>query len=133
MSTDQIIFKKIFLFSGLVFVLDQLSKKLVFFYWPELLFCNSQMALGLPKTAWLFWPSYLFFFCFLSWLIFKNRSSLALFFVLGGAVSNLFDRFFLGCVADWLAFFNFPIFNLADVAIFLGLIWFFWQSRRELF
>jgi signal peptidase II len=47
--------------------------------------------------------------------------------VLGGAVGNLIDRFRLGYVTDFLFFsireigFLFPVFNLADSSIFLGI------------
>lgn len=43
--------------------------------------------------------------------------------LLGGALGNLFDRFRLGRVTDFLefAFVTFPVFNLADVFIDIGL------------
>lgn len=40
--------------------------------------------------------------------------------VLGGALGNLYDRIFLGYVVDFLEFPSFPVFNLADSAIVLG-------------
>ena len=45
-------------------------------------------------------------------------------FFLGGAIGNLFDRIWLGYVRDFLRFefMNFPIFNLADVFINIGVI-----------
>jgi len=132
MPTRQIIINHFFFWTGSVFLLDQFSKKLVSFYWPEILYCNTQMALGLPKNALFFWLGYILFFGFLLWLIFKHKS-LALFLVLGGTLSNLFDRLFWGCVVDWIALPGFPIFNLADIMISLGLIWFLFQSRKNLF
>lgn len=44
--------------------------------------------------------------------------------LLGGAAGNGFDRFIYGQVTDFLElrFMQFPVFNLADVAINLGLI-----------
>ena len=44
--------------------------------------------------------------------------------ILAGAVGNGIDRFLGGAVVDFLdiAFFEFPIFNLADVAINVGVI-----------
>ena len=55
--------------------------------------------------------------------------------VLGGAAGNLIDRFRLGYVTDFLLFtirpiFTWPVFNLADSAICLGiflLILYFWR------
>lgn len=45
-------------------------------------------------------------------------------FLLAGALGNGIDRFFLGHVTDFLHFslINFPIFNLADVWINLGIL-----------
>ncbi len=40
--------------------------------------------------------------------------------VLGGALGNLYDRLFFGYVVDFLEFPYFPVFNLADSAIVLG-------------
>lgn len=44
--------------------------------------------------------------------------------VLGGAVGNLLDRIFLGYVIDFikLDFINFPVFNISDIAINIGVI-----------
>jgi signal peptidase II len=45
-------------------------------------------------------------------------------FILAGALGNGIDRFFLGYVVDFLDFrlINFPVFNIADVCINLGII-----------
>ncbi len=42
--------------------------------------------------------------------------------VLGGTIGNLIDRIFLGHVIDFISldFINFPIFNIADIAINVG-------------
>lgn len=40
--------------------------------------------------------------------------------ILGGAVSNLFDRVFYGFVIDFISVMSFPIFNFADSAITIG-------------
>ena len=46
--------------------------------------------------------------------------------ILAGAIGNLIDRAFQGCVIDFLHFYigdmNFPIFNVADTLITLGAI-----------
>jgi signal peptidase II len=59
--------------------------------------------------------------------------------VLGGAIGNLIDRFRLGYVTDFLLFsirpvFTWPVFNLADSAICLGiflLILYFWRRTSS--
>ncbi|HAG10558.1 MAG TPA: signal peptidase II [Desulfotomaculum sp.] len=40
--------------------------------------------------------------------------------IIGGALSNLIDRLQLGLVIDYLDFRVWPVFNLADTAIFIG-------------
>ena len=44
--------------------------------------------------------------------------------IIGGACGNLFERYSQGCVTDFLefAFVNFPIFNVADALIDVGLV-----------
>ncbi len=51
------------------------------------------------------------------------RTALAL--QLGGAVGNLLDRIRLGWVTDWISILDFPVFNLADLSITLGVIFIF--------
>jgi len=52
----------------------------------------------------------------------QPRASLALSLVLGGAVGNFIDRATTGQVVDFLDFtlIHFPIFNVADMAITIG-------------
>ncbi len=50
--------------------------------------------------------------------------SVAFGFIVGGSFGNLFDRIFLGYVRDFIDFdfMTFPVFNLADVALCVGLV-----------
>jgi len=41
---------------------------------------------------------------------------------LGGTVGNLIDRIYLGYVTDFIDFHFWPVFNIADSAIFVGII-----------
>jgi len=46
--------------------------------------------------------------------------------VFAGALSNLYDRFVHGAVVDYVAWhcgFRWPVFNLADVLIDIGIVW----------
>lgn len=48
-------------------------------------------------------------------------------FLMGGALGNLFDRVRHGYVVDFIDFRIWPVFNLADIAIVLGVAFFFWR------
>lgn len=48
--------------------------------------------------------------------------SFALYLILAGAVGNLIDRLRLGFVIDFLDFRVWPVFNLADSAITIGMV-----------
>jgi signal peptidase II len=64
--------------------------------------------------------------CYLLWKSAAkfNGSGLALAFILGGAIGNLYDRLLFGHVTDFLHFYigphTWPDFNLADSAIVCG-------------
>jgi signal peptidase II len=64
------------------------------------------------------------------WLI-----RLALMLELGGALGNLIDRITIGYVVDFISVGNFPVFNVADscitVGVFILLIGVWVQERRE--
>ncbi len=47
--------------------------------------------------------------------------------ILGGALGNLYDRAFMGAVVDMfkLEFIDFPVFNVADIAVTVGAVLFF--------
>lgn len=62
---------------------------------------------------------------YICWRMWRSRSWIALVggaLILSGALSNLYDRFVYGYVIDW-AYLGpwWPVFNLADVMIGLGL------------
>ena len=64
------------------------------------------------------------------------RFSLAL--QLGGALGNLVDRLLLGYVVDFLDFYIWPVFNIADMSVVCGAILLAflllredWQERKE--
>jgi signal peptidase II len=91
---------------------------------------NRGAAFGILQNERLFFIIVtLFVVCMLGYYLWRIRSghiafrtSLAL--VMGGAIGNLIDRIRLGEVVDFLDFrfgeYHFPVFNLADSAIVIG-------------
>ena len=51
----------------------------------------------------------------------RNSSRILLSMVIGGALGNLYDRLFRGFVIDFLAVGTFPVFNLADALLTVGI------------
>jgi len=60
---------------------------------------------------------------------------LAMAMQLGGAFGNMLDRFSVGHVTDFISLGNFPVFNIADASITVGvgvlLLGFWLQERKE--
>ena len=52
-------------------------------------------------------------------------------FLLGGAIGNLIDRIVLGKVVDFFDFIIWPIFNIADIAICIGVGLILWSTWTE--
>jgi len=65
-------------------------------------------------------------------IVAKNGAAVGL--VLGGGVANLADRFVHGFVVDyvsWHKWFEFAIFNAADVCIDIGVAWIVWKMLKK--
>jgi signal peptidase II len=64
----------------------------------------------------------------------NKKYSVALSLILAGALGNLIDRLFLGHVVDFLDFRIWPVFNIADSAITIGMIllgWIIVTSKKQ--
>jgi len=65
----------------------------------------------------------------------KGRLFAPLLLVVTGAISNVLDFFAYGHVVDMLHFvfwgYDYPVFNVADVMIFVGIFWLLWLSFTE--
>lgn len=71
----------------------------------------------------------------LIYLLFYNKESskqIPLALIVAGAVGNICDYFLYGQVIDMFHFilwgYDYPIFNVADSVIFVGIVWLFFQS-----
>jgi signal peptidase II len=60
------------------------------------------------------------------WLFQSVAAQVGLGVALGGASGNLIDLLWRGAVVDFIDFSFWPVFNIADVAIVLGLVVAFW-------
>jgi len=56
------------------------------------------------------------------WLWFLQPLRLALGLMMGGAAGNMIDRLTVGHVTDFLSVGNFPVFNVADSSITVGVV-----------
>jgi lipoprotein signal peptidase len=90
----------------------------------ETISCNTGIAFGIQLPSFVFVLLWIFSIGIILYLLKLEKNNLALTFVLGGATSNIIDRFLHGCVIDYLSFLNIPTFNFADMAICLGVICF---------
>ena len=140
----------------LICVSDRLSKIIVINYFlqgqsikvlPNIfhitLVYNTGTAFGLMKGMnWIFIPLSCLVIFFIIVYIWKSSLkdgiiSLALGLILGGATGNLIDRIKFGYVIDFFDFRIWPVFNIADSAITIGVMLLIWkllctQSLRSL-
>lgn len=91
--------------------------------------CNKGISFGIDAPFVVFGASLVFFAFILSICVYLYKKTpisslllLSLTFVGGGGASNILDRIFLGCVFDYMPLFSqkLPLFNVADVGIFIG-------------
>ena len=61
----------------------------------------------------------------------KKTGELPLALILGGALGNLYDRFFFGGVIDFLDFRVWPVFNVADSCITIGVVLLLWKINKS--
>lgn len=135
--------------SLILFVLDQLTK---FWVVNNLAYFQSKRVIGnflritllynpggafgtnILGGKFYFWFALVVAVVILFWYIFKFSGGAFLragvLFILGGALGNLFDRLRIGKVIDWIEIgfrisgrsFRWPVFNLADTYVTIGLI-----------
>ena len=136
--------KEIFIISLIILILDQISKIIVnmyiklnssiliirnFFYLRNVY--NEGAAFSILEGNRLLFIIIGLISIYLIYSFIKdfnnNKRNIIVFgLLLGGILGNLLDRIFLGYVRDFLDFYifnyNFPVFNIADSAIFIGVV-----------
>lgn len=145
--------KKMFIISFVIMVLDIVSKRLVINFMFEnesISVIDDFFRLTYAKNkgvAFSFLDGHVSFIILMTsiiiYLIFKyvrnnisnNIEIVGYSFIMSGAVGNLIDRVIYGYVVDFFDFnifgYNFPIFNLADTFIVVGVFILFIVSFRE--
>ena len=123
-------------------ILDQITKWMVLSNLElyETTFKNPILSITHIRNeggAWSIFEGHMWFFllvgvvalCIFSYLLYKNRSkskwlTIGLSFVIGGTIGNFIDRFRQGYVVDMFQteFIKFPIFNVADICLVVGVI-----------
>ena len=136
--------KKILIGSFIVLIFDQISKNLVdlfislndsitvikkFFYLTYIYNEGAAWSILNGKRIFLILigiVSLYLIYTFIKDFKENKRNIVAFSLIIGGILGNLFDRIFLGIVRDFLDFkifgLNYPIFNIADCAICIGVI-----------
>lgn len=113
------------IFLILLFVfLDQFSKYIIRST-GKYHICNQDISFGLtihPLFFGIFWLTTIFFILFSFYKKCFIHGDVCLALVLAGAFSNMLDRLYFGCVIDFIKLPFWPVFNLADIFIVLGVI-----------
>ena len=120
-----------------IFIIDQNIKLLFvdgFRYYTDcidlILVYNKGVAFSMFAflAEWLKYIQILLVIAVLSYVYYENKLCYAFpaGLLLGGAISNVYDRFIHGGVVDmvyWHCGFNFAVFNFADVMIDVAVVW----------
>lgn len=91
--------------------------------------CNKGIAFSLPMPWWLIYMIFFLFFLAVGLYLLEKISlkeyfinKIGLILISAGALGNLIDRINHGCVTDFIDLGFFPVFNLADIFIFVGAV-----------
>jgi signal peptidase II len=111
--------KLLSLFTALILI-DQALK-----YFSNETICNPNIAWGIPIVPAIFYFIWIIIIAILILIFLKTEKyyqKIFLIFIFAGALSNMIDRIKFGCVVDYIDLKIFPIFNLADTYITVGIL-----------
>jgi signal peptidase II len=134
-----------FLVAGLIMYIDRISKAWALSLGSSIINMNGLLQFEYALNTGISWSifarndvlmKYLvlpftgFLICFLLWQAYKRirfgHNGMGEFLIIAGALSNLWDRIIYGGVIDFIALhykeWFFPSFNIADMAICLGVL-----------
>lgn len=120
----------------ILIILDQFLKWWMISYHPSLVLENKGIVLGFIENSLIGYSLLAVGLAVLLWLIWQNRNliaplSLPPSLIVAGAISNLLDRIFHGYIVDYFNFFNLNHFNLADIYIFSGVLFYIYLMFRK--
>lgn len=98
---------------------------------------NTGIAFSLPVEGIILQVVTVLFIALLAVLYSRMRAwdnaykALSFGLVFGGALGNALDRFFRGFVVDFISVGSFPIFNIADIAVTVGVVLLLYVDYRE--
>ncbi|MFA5872036.1 MAG: signal peptidase II [Parcubacteria group bacterium] len=87
-------------------------------------FCNENLSWGIKLPTGFFYFLWVIIIGSILLKLFTDKKSaftLPLILILSGGISNLVDRLTQGCVIDFINLKIWPVFNLADVYITIGI------------
>ncbi len=93
--------------------------------------CNENIAWSIPLNGFFFFFVWTIAFALFFALAMRSSWNIFLILALAGSISNIIDRFYFGCVIDYISIGSFPMFNLADILITGGLSVFLLQTFNK--
>ncbi len=110
----------VLIYSLLFILIDQGIKKIVYNYLPTLIVFNYHGAWGIIPS----WMSVIGLVGLIWIILYKKVYSIPYILILSGGISNIIDRFIYQAVVDFIHIWIFPVFNIADIYIMIGvLVW----------
>jgi len=100
-------------------IVDQFVKWLVLDKFSDIVVMNYNGVFGILPA----WVSFVAFVVLMLVMLRSKWFHPALVLVVSGGVSNLIDRVIYTGVIDFIAVWNFPVFNVADMLISVGAAW----------
>jgi len=118
---------------GILIAIDQIIKVFVLQSKTIVHLCNHGIAMGIMLSQQVFivmWGLLILCVVYFWWQhITKSYwMQLPYILILAGGLSNIVDRFYYGCVIDYIPFLNISSFNIADTFITVGAVIILWQN-----
>ncbi len=112
---------------GILIAIDQIVKWFVLQSQEIESMCNYGIAMGiiLPQIIFVILWGVIMMCVIYFWLQKISEKffiQLPYILILSGGVSNIIDRFYYGCVVDYIPFLNISSFNIADAFITIGAV-----------